>query len=66
MNTSNKAFEEWFNSVDWRMNTDEYCAAQKAWNASRNNTIDEAFKVVKSEHTPNCDHAANKIKELKD
>ena len=28
--------------------------------------VDEAVKVVKNEHTPNCDHAADQIKELKE
>jgi len=44
MNTSDKAFEEWKkNNKGLCMSSSDY--ANAAWNASRNNAIDEAIRL---------------------
>jgi len=72
MNTSNKAFEEWYKTCGYSGDYSE-AMLSRAWNASRNNAIDDAVKVaeglaegeLRDTAFAAYTDAANKIKELK-
>lgn len=59
-------FEDWYDEDCHDLFNYPVEAMKEAWIKSRAVTVDEAVKIAEDEHTPNCDHAANKIKELKE